>query len=184
LALAIAIAVLSAATAPADAQGQYRRGQYTLEPTPLEALAASPDAQTMWSKYVGKLEGGDNYAIVTAVSIQSASRPGRILRGVRIDLRHDGPARDCWLAHVEWTVMCEREQAAAFIDENRLEAFRADVRRGSAEVHPGHPSGITTYRSSYGRGLLLCGYQLPGRTIEEIAAMLDTAAELLKTAPE
>lgn len=184
LAAALAIAVISGASVQTAAQRDYQRGRYTLEPTPLEALAISADAHTLWSKYVGRLDGGDNYAIVTAVWIESLTTPSKKLRGVRIDLRHDGPARDCWLMHVESVVMCEREQAAVFIEEDRLDAVRAQVRGGrSAEIHPGHGTGLSTYRSSYESGLMLCGYALPGRTLDELAAVLDKAAELVKTAP-
>jgi len=183
VATAFVLAATTLLAAPRTAP-QYQRGKYTLEPTPLEALATAPDAMTTWSQFLGKLDGGNNFALMTAIAVQSTTAPDTKLRGVGIELRHDGPARDCWLKHVEWTVMCEREQAAVFIEEDRLDAVLAAIRRGNAEAHPGHGSGITTFGSSNGRwGVLFCGYELQGRSLDEVAAMLDAAALALKAAP-
>ena len=174
--------VLAGAVATVGAQTS--RPQLTLPPTPLEALASQPDAKTTWSKFVGRLDGGAASAIVTAVAIQSDTAPTKTMRGVRIDLRHEGGRPDCRLKHLEWSVMCDREPAAAFIEESRLEAFRAAVRRGSAEVHIGYGPGVTTFSSStHGGGILICGYELYGQRLDDLAALLATASAELAKAP-
>lgn len=42
-------------------------------PTPLESFAALPDARTVWSRFIGRLDGGTAYAIVSAVALESAT---------------------------------------------------------------------------------------------------------------
>jgi hypothetical protein len=154
-----------------------------LAPTPLEAMAAQPDAKTRWSKWIGRLDGRRAYATVSAVVIESPTFTPRTLRGIRIDLRHEGLRPSCTLSHVEWAVMCDREQAAAFVEEDRLAAFIAAVPGMSAELHPGHPSSIVPFSSVQGSGLLLGGYHLYGRTLGELAALLEAASTELKSAP-
>jgi hypothetical protein len=156
----------------------------TVDPTPLEALATQDGSRTTWSKWIGRLDGGSAYAVVTAVAIESSAGVPRTMRGVRIDLRHEGARPGCDLKHVEWAVMCDRELAAAYIEEDRLAEFRSAVLSGRAVVHPGHSLGVTTFRSSAPSwGILLCGYSLHGRSVEELAALLDEAmAALASTA--
>ncbi len=65
-----------------------------------------------------------------------------------------------------------------------LETFRAGVLAGSAEVHPGFRPGVTTfYSGAYGGGILISGYQLYGRTLDDLAALLATASAELAKAP-
>lgn len=116
-------------------QGQVT--QRTLPPTPLEALVAQPGARTMWSKFIGRLDGRSDSAIVTAIAVAAGATPPRLMRGVRIELRHEGLRPTCDQKHVEWSIMCARENAAVYIEEDRLEAFRAAMLTGSAAVRPG-----------------------------------------------
>ena len=121
---------------------------------------------------------------MSAVAVESATSTPPILRGVRIDLRHEGLRPDCNLKYVEWSVMCEREQAAAFVEESRLAGFREAVLRGRAELHAGHPMGVTFFRSSVpASGLLICGYSLQDRRLEDLAALLEAASIALENAP-
>jgi hypothetical protein len=176
----VVVLLLAAGTSVTPA-GQQRA---SLIPTPLEALAAQPDAKTAWSKFVGSLDGRTAYATVTAVAVESAASTPRMMRGVRIDLRHEGLRPSCDLKYVEWSVMCDRENAAAFVEESRLAEFRAAVLRGRAEVHAGHPMGVTDFRSSApASGLLICGYALQDRRLEELAALLAKASTELQNAP-
>jgi hypothetical protein len=154
-----------------------------LPPTPLEVLAAQPDAKTKWSKWIGRLDGRTAYATVSAVVIDSARSTPRVLRGVRIDLRHEGLRPSCNLSHVEWAVMCDREQAAAFIEEDRLASFIAAIPRQGAALHPGYPSGVVSFSSVLGPGVIIGGYKLYGRTLGELAALVDAASRELKAAP-
>lgn len=177
---AVLCTVLVGATPAAMSALQQPR---TVNPTPLQALATEDGSRTTWSKWIGRLDGGSAYAVVTAVAVESSAGAPRAMRGVRIDLRHDGARPGCNLKHVEWAVMCDRELAAAYIEEDRLAEFRSAVLSGRAVVHPGHPLGVTTFRSSAPSwGILLCGYSLHGRSVEDLAALLDAAMDALADA--
>jgi hypothetical protein len=51
-----------------------------------------------------------------------------MMRGVRIELRHDGPRPSCNLRYAEWAVMRERELATVYVEENRLEDLETSDR--------------------------------------------------------
>lgn len=175
-------AVLLLGTGAAGILAQQR---FTLAPTPMEAFAAQADAKTTWSKFVSRLEGGTAYATVSAVVLESATSTPKTMRGIRIELRHEGLRPTCNAKYVEWSVMCERELATAYVEESRLEDLRTSVLKGAAEVHAGHPAGITYYRSTgpSGSGLLVFGYSLRDRGLEEFAAVVSAAETELKNAP-
>ena len=110
-----------------DLTGQQR---LALAPTSLEAFAMQPDARTTWSKFIGRLEGGTASAIISAVAWERAGATPRTMRGIRIELRHEGLRPSCDLRYVEWAVMCDREQAVAYVEEDRLEDLRAGALNG------------------------------------------------------
>jgi hypothetical protein len=58
----------------------------------------------------------------------------RLMRGVRIELRHKGLRPDCNTKHLERSLMCAQENAAIYIAEERLPRVSAEILRGSAEV--------------------------------------------------
>ena len=169
-----AILLLGAGTMRMQAQ-QPR----TLAPTALEAFAALPDTKTVWSTFIGWLEAPNAYAIISAVVMESSTSTPKIMRGIRIELRHEGPRPSCDLKYAEWVVMCEREQATVYVEESRLDVLRSSR---STEVHPGHPAGVTHYWSGIGSGLLLFGYDLRDRS-DEFATMVAAAQAALATAP-
>ena len=176
----VIVLLLTGIAARVDSRTVAVRQPLTLEPTPLEALAQRPDARTVWSRFVGRLDGGTASAIVSAVTIEGFAGT-RTLRGVRIDLRHEGARPRCDLMHVEWAVMCDREQAAVFIEEERLERFRAAVLAGQAEIHPGHRWGVTHFSSGGGDGILIAGYSLYGRELADLADLLARSATQLQS---
>jgi len=61
---------------------------------------------------IGRLEGPTAYAIISAVALESASSP-RLMRGIRIELRHEGRRPDCNQIYADWTILCERELGRA-----------------------------------------------------------------------
>jgi hypothetical protein len=123
------------------------------------------------------------YALVTAVAVQGQAAR-RVMRGVRIDLRHEGSKPPCDQKYAEWSVMCDREQAAGFIEEDGLDSFRVAVLSGHAEVHPGQPYGVSSIRSSvYGTGILIAGYCLYGPTLNDFADLPARSAVMLRNAP-
>lgn len=69
LALLCLVASLTLHAAPQGGGAQAPR----LAPTPLEAMAAHPDAKTRWSKWIGRLDGRTAYATVSAVVMDSAT---------------------------------------------------------------------------------------------------------------
>jgi hypothetical protein len=155
-----------------------------LEPTPLEIAALQPGARTVWSRFVGRLDGGSASAIVTAIAVDSPWPNPATTRGVRIELRHEGMRPDCDLKYTEWSILCAREHAAVFIEEDRLEAFRAAVLAGRAEIHAGHPMGVThIYSGRAGAGILIGGYCLYGPQLADLASLLAGSLEQLKSAP-
>src|SRR5436190_19152916 len=83
--------LLSAGVVASSPVGPTQTPTRTLPPTPLEAFAAQPTVHTTWSKFVGRLDGGTASAIVTAIALSDESKPPTVMRGVRIELRHEGP---------------------------------------------------------------------------------------------
>lgn len=173
----VSVGVLAATTVG----GQDLR--QTLPMTPLEALVSQPGARTMWSKFVGRLDGRSDSAIVTALAVTTDATAPQLLRGVRIELRHEGARPNCDHKHVEWAVICARENAAIYIEETRFQEFRAEMLTGSAYIRPGHPVGVTHFGGTKGEGTLIAGYLLYGITLQNVADMLDEATAQLKTAP-
>ena len=91
-----------------EATGLQAQQGLALPPTVLEAFAARPDTKTAWSKFIGRLEGPTAYAIISAVALESASSP-RLMRGIRIELRHEGRRPDCNQLYADWTIrVCAR----------------------------------------------------------------------------
>lgn len=173
--------VMATLAVPAAVVAQDPR---TLPPTPLEARAAEAGARTVWSRFVSRLDGGRAWAIISAVAIESPSSTPRLMRGVRIELRHEGTRPSCHLSHLEWAILCARENAAIYVEESRLESFRAAVLRGAAEVFPGHGAGVSWFRGTAGTGLLIGGYEFNGVQPADLAALLEQASlHLSKDAP-
>ena len=175
----VAVWLLGAVTTPLMAQQSP-----AVVPTALEAFAALPDARTVWSKFIGRLDGGTAYAIVSAVAFESATSTPTIKRGLSIELRHEGPRPNCNQIYVAWSIHCDQERAVVYIAESDLEAVRIRyVKEGHAEVHAGHRQDLSSSRSSEASGLILFGYGLRDRSVEEFAGLMVAAEEALKTAP-
>lgn len=175
------VALCVVASTDAGLQAQERK---TLPPTTFEAFVARPNSVTTWSKSVGRLDGGTAFAEVSAVVVEAVSATPERMRGIRLDMRHLGAPNSCGLIYEEWAAMCARADAAVYIEEAQLASFKAAVLKGRAEVHPGHPMGVTTFRASGGAfGILVFGYGLHGRTLDEIVALVSSAEAALADAP-
>jgi hypothetical protein len=174
------VATLLLGTETAGLQAQQG---LALPATVLEAFAAQPDAKTAWSKFIGRLEGPAAYVIISAVALESGTSTPRLMRGIRIELRHEGRRPDCNQIYADWTILCQRELATVYVEESRLERLRTSVLAGAAAVHPGSPAGISSYRSGYGSGLIVFGYELQDRSPMEFAAMVAATQATLADAP-
>jgi hypothetical protein len=156
-----------------------------LPPSPLEAFAARPTAKVVWSKTIGRLEGTEARATITALAVEDSTQTPAAMRGVRIDLEHLVPNPKCDQIYLAWRVMCRRANAAVFIEEARLDEVRTWLGRGAAQLR--HEEYISQYKSGVrgkeSTGLILCGYTFPGRTPSELVDLLNSAIDELRTAP-
>ena len=157
----------------------------SLQPTLLESFAARPAAQVTWSKVIGSLESQESRASITAFIVEDKTSEPSVMRGIRVDLAHIGPKPSCDFKYTAWRVMCQRANAAIYIEEGLLERVRNGVRRGAAELRP------MEFISRYGTnapdkastGLIVCGYQFSDRKPEELADLFTSAIAELKSSP-
>jgi hypothetical protein len=77
--------------------------------------------------------------------------------------------------------MCQRANAAVYVEEGRLETVRYGIERGAAELRP--REYISQFGGSYGSGLIVCGYQFSDRRPQDLAALFTNAIAELNTAP-
>ena len=149
--------------------------QLSLPPSPFETFAAQPTATVVWSKTIGRLESPESVAIITALTVQDTTGSPSIMRGLRIDLTHRVEP-NCDLIYVAWRIMCERANAAVYVEEARLEEVRDNLGRGAAELQPmvGVSAGTT--------GLIVCGYQFSNHGPFALAALFTRAIAELKEA--
>jgi hypothetical protein len=164
--------------APANQQKDEQPSE--LPPSPLEAFAARPTTTVVWSKLIGRLEGPESRATVTALIVEDATDTPRVMRGLRIDLAHIGAPPSCDWKYVAWTIMCKRANAAVFVEEGRLEGVRNRLERGAAHLRPWE--FISHYTSTGSSGLIVCGYQFSYRRSSELAALFTGAIAALKEA--
>jgi hypothetical protein len=158
-----------------------------LAPSPLEAFAARPTANVLWSITLGRLDSRDALATFTLVSIEDPAT-AKGMRGLRIDLAHVGDTPACDWKYEAWQIMCERKNAAVYVEEDRLEQVRNALAKGAAELRP--HEYISEYRSgvsgrSAATGLIICGYDFADRRPAELAAIFTQAIAqlLLKQTP-
>ena len=173
LALCIAGCVLSSVAA----------AQAALAPSPLEAFAARSTANVLWSITLGRLDSRDALATFTLVSIEDPAA-AKVMRGLRIDLAHVGGPPACDWKYEAWQIMCQRKNAAVYVEEDRLEQVRNAIAKGAAELRPSEY--ISEFRSggsgrSASTGLIICGYQFADRQPAEVAAIFTQAIAQLKT---
>jgi hypothetical protein len=122
---------------------------------------------------------------MTAITVEDSTQTPPVMRGVRIDLKHLVPSPQCDQIYTAWKVMCKRANAAVFVEEARLEEVRTWLGRGSAQLR--HAEYISQYGSradgKQSTGVILCGYEFPGRTTSELADMFKSAIDELRPAP-
>jgi hypothetical protein len=152
----------------------------------LEAYAARPTAEVIWSKDIGHLKSRYAKARFTVVILEDrTAEPGR-MRGLRIDLAHAGESPNCDWKYLAWRILCQRPDAAVWVTEDRLEPVRYGITRGAAELR------LFEFVSQYGNpdtsgpgrsGMILCGYDFSGRSSRELAAFFARAITELEKAP-
>ena len=173
--------------APVAAQGNEQRDEKPeeLAPSPLEVFAARSTATVVWSKQIWVLKSQESRATVTALIVEDPTSTPSIMRGLRIDLVHTLPDPNCDMIYVAWRIMCQRANAAVYVEEGRLEDVRKGLEGRTAELRPGE--GISEYESWVGsvqvsRGLIVCGYQFSDRRGNDLAALFTRAIAELKEA--
>ena len=157
----------------------------SLEPTLLEAFAGRPTAHVTWSEVIGSLESQESRATVIALVVEDQTSDPSVMRGIRVDLAHIGATPNCDWKYWSWRIMCQRPNAAIFIEEGRLERVRNGVKRGAAELRS--MEFISKYSmTGPGRettGLIVCGYKFSERQPAELAELFTSAIAKLKDAP-
>lgn len=144
-----------------------------LSSSPLEAFAARSTAKVVWSKTIGRLESPESVAILTALTVHDTTGSPSLIRGLRIDLAHSVYVECDW-KYSAWKIMCERTDAAVYVEEGRLEEVRNSLGRGAAELRP------MEFISASTSGLIVCGYQFSDRQPIELAALFTRAIAELK----
>ena len=185
LAVCLAGCVVSGAPLVA-APGKQQQGTPPSEipPSPLEAFASRPTARVIWSKKIGSLESSEARATVTALIVEDTTSRPDVMRGLQIDLAHIGATPSCDQKYWAWRIMCQRANAAVYVEEGRLEAVRNGIQRGAAELRPYEYISRYERRASWevSTGLIVCGYQFSDRQPSELAALFTRAIAELKAA--
>jgi hypothetical protein len=151
-----------------------------LAPSPLEAFAARSTARVVLSKTIGRLESSKSKATLAVVILEDQTTTPRVMRGVRIDLVHLNSTPVCDWRYRAWKIMCERANAAVYVEEARLVEVRNRLAGGAAELRSGE--FISEYAGTNGSGLIICGYEFPNRAGSELANLFTSAiAELRQT---
>ncbi len=167
------------------AGGVAARQQVTVPQSALGALAAMPEARTVWSRLVGDVRSPGAYLLVSAVEVEAEDRA---MRGVRLEPRHDGEAPACstW-PYMEWQLLCEQEHPSVYVEAAALPDFIEDARRGAANV-AGY-TAVSRTRSRSADGITRDGYVILGYVFEEEAGselvnLLTQAHEELQQRPQ
>jgi hypothetical protein len=174
--------VCLAGMAPVAAPGnpQATEPPTDLPPSPLEAFAARPTAKVVWSKTIGRLESRESRATILALIVEDPTSTPSVRRGLRIDLAHNLDSNCDW-NYPAWRIMCQRANAAVYVEEGRLETVRHGIERGAAELRP--REYISQFRGSHVSGLIVCGYQFSDRRPQDLAALFTQAIAELNAAP-
>ena len=148
--------------------------QPDLPPSPLEAFATRSTAKAVWSKTIGRLESQKARATITALIVEDVTATPTVMRGLRIDLVHGEASPGCDWKYLAWRIMCERSNAAVYVEEARLEEVRKGIELGAAQLGP---TDISQYEKSVNsgggmipveKGLIVCGYQFSNREPKEL----------------
>ena len=156
----------------------------SFEPSPLEVFAGRPTARVTWSKEIGRLES-ESRATVTALIVEDVTSEPSVMRFIRVDLAHIGAHPTCDWKVSAWRIMCERDNAAFYVEEGRLEAVANDIKRGAAKLRPLEfiAQYHTTNPLQASTGLIVCGYQFSDRRPGDLAELFTRAIAELKAAP-
>ena len=147
----------------------------------LAAFASRREATIEWSKMVDFFVGKEALAMVTAIVLHDPTATPSRMRGLRIDLAHTIPYGTCDWKYEAWNRMCNRANAAIYIESGRIEVVRGALEHGAAKL-PGCEQ-ISQYGGRGTGGLIICGYEFASRSASELAGLLKRGETELKTAP-
>ena len=156
-----------------------------LRPSSLEAFAARPTARVIWSQSVGQLESRDARATITALVVEDPTGSPRLVRGLRIDLAHGEASPGCDWKYSAWRIMCERPNAAVYIEEAQILKVSKDLERGAAEFISRYEKSVNSGAGivPLEHGLIVCGYQFSDREPKDLLALFTKGIAELKAAP-
>ena len=166
---------------PIPAQDQ---ASTVLPPSPLEAFANRPTARVTWSAETGHIDSRYSAATFEAIEVEDAAT-GEVRRGLRIGLKHVGEdtrtsVRCTWKC-ADWNVKCERPNAAAFIQDNRLEELRGGaVIRAGELIIPYWANATLPIGKDAPTGIILWGYDFTGLQRSELDAQFDKVLAALR----
>src|SRR5262245_24790500 len=174
------VGLVIGAGARGDTPGNQRQASSNeLAPSPLEAFAERSTAKLVWSKPVGVLESTESRATVMSIAVEDASTAPQMKRGVRIDLKHLMGQRNCDVAYTAWRVLCERPNAAIYIEEEQLDKVSESlIRFGTAELRKwefisNFWAGVQP--PSPPTGVIIGGYSFGGRQASDLGKLLINA---------
>jgi hypothetical protein len=175
-------AVLSVSAVLGSSSGLLAQQPTAVSQSALDAFAASPEARTSWSHFIGDILSPSAYLRITAVELQT---PGRKMRGVRFEPQHQGDRPDCESPYIEWRLLCEHEGPSVYIEESALPRFIEQTRQGAAGL-----AGYTAVsRTRSGRpgnmreGYIILGYEFSGDAGAELVDILTAAQQALQQRP-
>lgn len=162
---------------------QQRLTRDDLPQSPLEAFAARPNIEVVWSKVIGNLESEKARATVTALILEDTTSITSVMRGVRVDLAHTIANPSCDHKYVAWRLMCKRINAAIYIEDGQLERMSKSIAPyGAAHLRP--CDQISYYKMEapgvVKTGLIVCGYEFADRQPGELAELLNRAIKELR----
>ena len=171
----IAVYLAECAVAPVMAQERQRQAiqPQELPPSPLEAFATRSTAKVILLKPIGRFESRKSNATLAVVILEDQTTTAKVMRGLRIDLAHNGATPACDWRYTAWQIMCQRANAAVYVEEARLVEVRNRIAQGAAELRPGE--FISEYAGTNSAGLIICGYEFPDRGPSELADLFTRA---------
>jgi hypothetical protein len=183
-AAACCLALFAEAPAPLSAQRYDYLESSDTAPTPLESLAHSRGSRETWSAEVGTIEGPAARVTVTAIAVAGAGERPLQLRGLRLGLEHRQIPQSCDLKYISWSRLCAQPDAAVYLDEPLIARALSQFRTVGAYRVALFTSTRSSGQGTYSTGIMIGGYALEGRSMNDLIDVVERGAALLANAPQ